>query len=99
MFGSNIVLLLVIILFVSSSKFINLLILLPFLNLELNSLFHLLVSLEENDKLCAIPIKKEIRDVIWYMSHLKSPDLEGMPAKFYKDYWDIVGQSVIHFVQ
>ncbi|PON69502.1 hypothetical protein TorRG33x02_259280 [Trema orientale] len=37
----------------------------------------------------------EIREVLWSMAPLKAPGPDGMPVKFYKDYWDIIGTDVV----
>lgn len=41
------------------------------------------ISLDQNIKLVAIPLDKEIKDVVFNLGSLKSPSPNGYPAKFY----------------
>uniref|UniRef100_A0A803NJK8 Reverse transcriptase n=1 Tax=Cannabis sativa TaxID=3483 RepID=A0A803NJK8_CANSA len=53
------------------------------------------VSAKANQALIRKPMEKEIKEVVWAMPPLKAPGPDGMPGKFFKDHWDIVGKGVV----
>jgi hypothetical protein len=53
----------------------------------------------ENASLCLIPTPQEIKAVIFELNNQKAPGPDGLPALFYKKYWDIVGTTVIEAIQ
>lgn len=50
---------------------------------------------KENNELCRIPSREEIRKVVFGMKFLKAQGHDGFPVLFYKHYWDIVGDQVV----
>jgi hypothetical protein len=56
------------------------------------------ISTEENESLCSIPTPQEIKKVVFEMYDLKAPGPDGLPALFYKKYWDVVGADVVKAV-
>uniref|UniRef100_A0A803QD31 Reverse transcriptase domain-containing protein n=1 Tax=Cannabis sativa TaxID=3483 RepID=A0A803QD31_CANSA len=54
---------------------------------------------EENTLLEKIPSHEEIWSVVAAMHPLKAPGPDGMPGYFFRRYWEIVGNEVIHMVQ
>jgi hypothetical protein len=62
----------------------------PSMPLEVENLFHFVISLEENEELCSIPTTLEIKEAIFSMGSLKAPGLDGLPPLFFKHYWEIV---------
>ena len=46
-------------------------------------------------ELSRIPTPLEIRNTIWGMDSQKASGPNGLPALFYKKYWNIVGDSVV----
>uniref|UniRef100_A0A2N9I0Z5 Reverse transcriptase domain-containing protein n=1 Tax=Fagus sylvatica TaxID=28930 RepID=A0A2N9I0Z5_FAGSY len=65
----------------------------------LDNLISPTISSMQNEALCNIPTPLEIKNVIFGMYNLKAPGPDGLPALFYKQYWPIVGESVISVVQ
>ncbi|XP_060974305.1 uncharacterized protein LOC133039423 [Cannabis sativa] len=57
------------------------------------------ISDAENDALCFIPLADEIKKVVWALPPLKSPGPDGFPVKFFKTYWDVVGDQVVEYVK
>ena len=49
----------------------------------------------ENEELCRVPTRDEIRKIIFEMKSLKALRLDGFPALFYKHYWEIVGDQIV----
>ena len=68
-------------------------------SLELDDLIWPSVSHFTNNFLCQIPNPFEIKEAMFGMQNLKSPGPDGLPPLFYKQYWPIVGSSVIKAVQ
>jgi hypothetical protein len=66
---------------------------------DLENLISPIITLEQNESLCSIPSPLEIKAVIFGMFNLKAPGPDGLPALFYKQYWPIVGDSIIAAVQ
>ena len=52
------------------------------------------VSIEKNVELCRIPTREEVKKAIFGIKSLKSPGPDGLPALFYKHYWETVGDQV-----
>ena len=71
----------------------------PSIPLEVENLFHSVISPEENEELCSIPTTLEIKEVVFSMGSLKAPGLDGLPLLFFKRYWEIVKKEVIEAVQ
>jgi hypothetical protein len=67
--------------------------------LDLEHLIRPSISEVENSTLCKIPTPQEIKEVIFGMSNLKAPGPDGLPALFYKRYWNTVGSTVTNAVQ
>uniref|UniRef100_A0A803PEE7 RNase H type-1 domain-containing protein n=1 Tax=Cannabis sativa TaxID=3483 RepID=A0A803PEE7_CANSA len=61
---------------------------------HLQTMIQPMISDEINLELIRIPSATEIREVVWAMHPLKAPGPDGMPGKFYKDHWEIVGRDV-----
>ena len=57
------------------------------------------ISSMQNEALCHIPTPLEIKNVIFGMYNLKAPGPDELLALFYKQYWPIVGESVIFVMQ
>uniref|UniRef100_A0A803NXT3 Reverse transcriptase domain-containing protein n=1 Tax=Cannabis sativa TaxID=3483 RepID=A0A803NXT3_CANSA len=53
------------------------------------------ISEEANQSLVRVPSAEEIKKVVWSMPSLKAPGPDGMPGKFFKDHWEIVGSDVV----
>jgi hypothetical protein len=66
---------------------------------NLDNLLSPILTAEENSELCRIPSSKEVRRVIFDMQSLKAPGPDGLPPLFYKQYWHIVGHSVVSAIQ
>uniref|UniRef100_A0A7N2L3I4 Reverse transcriptase n=1 Tax=Quercus lobata TaxID=97700 RepID=A0A7N2L3I4_QUELO len=62
---------------------------------ELENLINPCISDEENDELCRIPSRDEIKMVAFGMKSLKAPGPDGFPALFYKHYWRVVGDQMM----
>ena len=56
------------------------------------------ISDMENQLLCSIPFLEDIKNTLLQMSDLKALGPEGFPLLFYKEYWPIVGETVINAV-
>jgi hypothetical protein len=65
---------------------------------DLENLISPVISTEENESLCSIPTPQEIKKVVFEMYDLKAPGPDGLPALFYKKYWDVVGADVVKAV-
>ncbi|RYR28544.1 hypothetical protein Ahy_B01g052688 [Arachis hypogaea] len=46
-----------------------------------------------------MPTGEEIKNAFFRIGSLKAPGLDGFPAIFYKENWDIIGESVINHVK
>lgn len=62
---------------------------------ELENLINPCISDEENDELCRIPSRDEIKKVVFGMKSLKAPGPDGFPDLFYKHYWRVVGDQMV----
>ena len=62
---------------------------------DLENLIEPCISMEENEELCRVPSREEIRKVVFEMKSLKAPGLDGFPTLFYKHYWETVGDQII----
>ena len=62
---------------------------------DLENLIEPCISMEENEELCRVPSREEIRKVVFKMKSLKAPGPDGFPALFYKHYWETVGDQII----
>ena len=58
---------------------------------DLENLIEPCVLEEENEELCRVSSREEIREVVFEMKSLKTPGPDGFPALFYKHYWETVG--------
>uniref|UniRef100_A0A803NV61 Reverse transcriptase domain-containing protein n=1 Tax=Cannabis sativa TaxID=3483 RepID=A0A803NV61_CANSA len=70
----------------------------PVFNQEIFDLLPTTVTDALNDDLIRVPSGGEIRKVVWSMAPLKAPGPDGMPGRFYRAHWNIVGQDVIDTV-
>ena len=62
---------------------------------NLENLIEPCISNIENEELCRVPTRDEIRKVMFEMKSLKAPGPDGFPALFYKHYWEIVGDQIV----
>ncbi|RYR27722.1 hypothetical protein Ahy_B01g051758 [Arachis hypogaea] len=46
-----------------------------------------------------MPTGEEIKDAFFRIGSLKAPGLDGFPAIFYKENWDVIGESIINHVK
>jgi len=53
---------------------------------NLENLIDPCISNMENEELCRVPTRVEIRKVIFEIKSLKAPGLDGFPTLFYKHY-------------
>uniref|UniRef100_A0A803PIZ5 Reverse transcriptase n=1 Tax=Cannabis sativa TaxID=3483 RepID=A0A803PIZ5_CANSA len=58
-----------------------------------------LISEECNEELVRISDAEEIRKVVWSLGQLKSLGPDGMPGRFYRAHWNIVGMDVVDTVK
>ena len=56
------------------------------------------VNAQMNEMLDAEFTAEEVRKPLDSIGDLKAPGSDGMPAVFYKRYWDTVGERVVHEV-
>ena len=54
---------------------------------------------QETLEITRIPIRKEIRDVIFAMGKNRSPGPDGFPADFYVACWDIIGTDLVQAIK
>lgn len=66
---------------------------------DLEQLISPVITNEENKLLEEIPTTIENENVIRNMDSLKSPGHDGMPALFYKRYWNIIKEDFTKSVQ
>lgn len=66
---------------------------------EMENLFILTISTENDINIAGVLDYKEVKDVIWSMHPFKAPGPDGFPGLFFKHYWDIVGDQVVIAVQ
>uniref|UniRef100_A0A803PB82 Reverse transcriptase domain-containing protein n=1 Tax=Cannabis sativa TaxID=3483 RepID=A0A803PB82_CANSA len=71
----------------------------PVINEDLEALFTIKVSPEENLLLCRTPEDSEISEVIFKMHPLKAPGPDGFSGIFYRKYWNTVGPEVCKLVK
>uniref|UniRef100_A0A803NWW7 Reverse transcriptase n=1 Tax=Cannabis sativa TaxID=3483 RepID=A0A803NWW7_CANSA len=71
----------------------------PDISMELEDLFDRKIGEEENQSLTRIPSIEEIRDTVFSIHPLKSPGPDGLPGRFFRKYWDVVGSNVYKAVQ
>ena len=71
----------------------------PSLPSNLNNLVSLTITVEENAELMRLPSMEEVKDTIWCLHPLKSPDPDGYQGIFYRHYWSIIKEQVTNFVQ
>ena len=50
---------------------------------------------EENSILKKVPTREKIKETLFQMQNLKAPGLNGLHAFFYKEFWPIVGDTII----
>ncbi|KAK9989403.1 hypothetical protein SO802_029642 [Lithocarpus litseifolius] len=65
---------------------------------QLDDLVSPCISDVENQLLCSIPSLEDIKNTLFQMSDLKAPGPDGFRVLFYKEYWPIVGETVINAV-
>lgn len=65
----------------------------------LKDLIQPVISQEDNDALCAIPDKEEIKGAVFQLGALKEPGPDGFPAIFFQHYWKEVGVAITEMVQ
>jgi hypothetical protein len=56
------------------------------------------VTQQMNESLCAEFTVQEVKQALDSIGDLKAPGADGMPALFYKKYWHLVGDKVVHEV-
>ncbi|KAL5558341.1 hypothetical protein UlMin_034552 [Ulmus minor] len=66
---------------------------------DLSAIVDPIIPGEENLELLWIPTWDEVRDVVFSMGAFKAPGPDGMPALFYKTYWNIVGWDLVATVR
>ena len=66
---------------------------------NLENLIEPCISNIENEELCRVPTRDEIRKVIFEMKSLKAPGPDGFPVLFYKHYWETVGDQIVSTTQ
>jgi hypothetical protein len=71
----------------------------PVLDLELDDLVHPVITVDENEMLCALPDEREIYQAVAMLGSNKSPGPDGMNGLFYKTFWVVVKRDVINYVQ
>ena len=71
----------------------------PNIPASLEELIQPSVSEEENESLCEVPSREEIRKIVFETNSLKAPGPDGLLGLIYKYYWDTVGEQVILAVQ
>ena len=62
---------------------------------DLENLIEPCITMEENEELCSVPSREEIRKVVFEMKSLKAPGPDGFSILFYKHYWETVGDQII----
>ncbi|KAL5561445.1 hypothetical protein UlMin_031192 [Ulmus minor] len=65
----------------------------------LDNLISATMSDEQNNVLIRVPDEDEIRTTIFKMGSFKAAGPDGLPALFFKSYWDSVGKDVIAAVR
>jgi hypothetical protein len=53
------------------------------------------VTMEENNFLTTLYTKEEVNKVVFQMKHNKSLGLDGFPAKFYQNFWDVIKSGLL----
>ena len=55
---------------------------------------------DQEKMLMARPItQQEVRDTLWAMKKEKAPGNDGLPAEFYKFFWEDIGKLVTYVIQ
>uniref|UniRef100_A0A803NWR9 Reverse transcriptase n=1 Tax=Cannabis sativa TaxID=3483 RepID=A0A803NWR9_CANSA len=67
---------------------------LPEIPESLDGLFEESINLETNLQFSFIPSMEEVRRTVFMLHHLKSPGPDGYSGCFFRQYWDVVGDSV-----
>nr|POE60827.1 hypothetical protein CFP56_39839 [Quercus suber] len=65
---------------------------------QLENLMPNCISEEENTLLRSLPSPKEMKETLFQMHDIKTPSPDGFPVLFYKEFWPIVGKTVIGVV-
>ncbi|KAL5559046.1 hypothetical protein UlMin_035257 [Ulmus minor] len=68
-------------------------------NIDLSHLISPSISVEDNQRLIAIPDWDEIRNTVFKMGSFKAAGPDGMPSLFFKAYWSTVGDDVVATVR
>ena len=66
---------------------------------DLEGLITPVITEEDNASLEEIPSADEVRKTVWAMNGAKAPGPDGLQGDFYKRFWDVVGESMVAFVQ
>ena len=66
---------------------------------NLENLIEPCISNIENEELCGVLTRDEIRKVIFEMKSLKALGPNGFPALFYKHYWETIGDQIVSTTQ
>jgi hypothetical protein len=66
---------------------------------DLDGLVQNCITDQENEQICRIPTREEIKTTIFEMHPCKAPGPDGLPAFFFKQYWPIVADQVCNAVQ
>ena len=64
-----------------------------------NRALQLLLTVEENDSLIAVPTSGEIRDAAFSINAEKAPGPDGFSAGFFHTHWEDVGPDIVKEVQ
>jgi hypothetical protein len=54
-----------------------------------------LLSVEENNFLTALYSEDEVKKAVFQMKHNKAPGLDGFPAEFYQNFWEIIKSDLV----
>ncbi|GLT67788.1 hypothetical protein SLA2020_400720 [Shorea laevis] len=61
-------------------------------------LFDQVITLEDNSSICSTPSEAEIFEALSSIGSTKAPGPDGFTALFYKEYWNIVKDVVLHSI-
>jgi hypothetical protein len=64
----------------------------------MQNLFPPIITEEENDLLSSIPTEGEILDALASLCSTKAPGPDGFTTLFFKKYWEIVREDVLHCI-
>mgnify|MGYP003703038305 CR=1 FL=1 len=56
------------------------------------------VSQAMNDRLLSNFTREEVKKALHHIGDLKAPGPDGMPALFFKEFWDAIGEKVVNEV-